>query len=166
MSSAIPNKTMKMKLRVIFHCKNDFLRFLRWKTELNLPRENWRTDAVVVLRPLVVYRKKSKQQRDRVSSAKQYIHHLFFFESMEGLWIPRFPVNKTINFLSFQVEWLWTLLLCHFDYWYLITCHSCFPFFFFLLYWCLPNDVKCWYSISVRRSKKWNNPVIIYGQLG
>lgn len=156
---------MKIKLRVIFHCNNDFLHFLRWKTELNLPRENWRTDAVVVLRPLVVYRKKSKQQRDCVRSTKQYIHHLFFFESLEGLWIPRSPVQKTINFLSFQVEWLWTLLLCHFDYWYLITCHSCFPFFIF-------------YSIDVcqmmwsagtwsgfRRSKKWSNPVI-YGQLG
>lgn len=133
MSSGTLTRRVNLNLRAIFLCSNDFLHFLRWKSELNLPRENWRTDAVVVLRPVVVYRKKSKQQRGHVRSAKQYIHHLFFFESMETLWIPRSPVHKTINRQPFQVEWSWTFLLGHFDYWYLIICQSWIFFFFYCI---------------------------------
>lgn len=162
MSRGTLARMVNVKLRVIFHCSNDFLHFLRWKSELNLPRENWRTDAVVVLRPVVVYRKKSKQQRDCVRSAKQYIHHLFSFESMEALWIPRPSVHETINFLPFQVEWLWTLLIFHFAYWYLIICQG-WLFFFFSFFYCTVLMSAKWAHLygmlalyqSFRRPKRW-----------
>lgn len=132
MLSGTLTRNVHLNLRAIFLYSNDLLHFLRWKGEVNLPRENWRTDAVVVLRPVVVYRKESKQQRCCVRSAKRYIHHLFIFKSMETLWIPRSPVHKIINDQPFQVEWSWTFLSCHFDYWYLIICQRllvCFSFF-------------------------------------
>ena len=162
MSSGTLTRKVNLNLRAIFLCRNYFLHFLRWKSKLDLPRENWRTDAVVVLRPVVVYRKKSKQQRGCVRSAKQYIHHLFFFESMENLWIPRSPVHKTINRQPFQVEWSWTFLLCHFDYWYLIICQS-WKFFSFIVLMFTKQAHLCETLVPDQCLEDWKNkPYILW----